>query len=455
MSTILRSIFHHTRLFFSSVSPAKGHRRSFSFTAFHYIVPLLLLVLAACHSSSQDKAANKDSATIILPEPPSISAAEMNRLHAGCQAWYDTVLKSKGFNGGMIVAKNGNIVFEQYSGTIHLPGHDTITASTPMQIASVSKTFTAMAVLKLQQDGKVNIDETFATYFPGFNYPDITIRNLLSHRSGLPDYMHFLEALKWDKKKIASNQDVFDFLVAHKTEFTNLSRPGIRFNYCNTNFALLALLVEKISGKPFPEYLKETFFDPLQMKHTFVFTLADSLRGNPSYDWKGRPMEFNFLDAVYGDKNIYTTPGDLLTWDQALRSDKLFTAATLEQAYAPYSNEKAGIRNYGLGWRMNIYPTGKKMIYHNGWWHGCNAAFIRLLDEGATIIVIGNKFTRAIYHSRALTNLFGDYQQIDEEEAESMKTADSIATTKRAPVKKAVKEKKAPVPSKKGKKKKG
>lgn len=358
-----------------------------------------------------------------------MSKAEIEKLNRSCETWFDTVLKPKGFNGGILVAKDGNIVFEKYMGTVHLPGTDTITENTALQIASVSKTFTAMAVLKLEQDGKLNIDDTFGKYFPEFNYPDITIRNLLSHRSGLPDYMHFLEALKWDKKKVATNQDVLDQLIAHKGEFKNTAKPGLRFSYCNSNYALLALLIEKITAKHLPGYLKETFFDPLGMKNTYVYNYTDSTVALPSYDWKGQLMEFNFLDAVYGDKNVYSTVRDLFIWDQALRSDKLFTKASLEQAYAPYSNEKPGIHNYGLGWRMNIYPGGKKMIFHNGWWHGSNAAFIRLLDEGATIIVIGNKFTRAIYHSRILAGLFGNYQQIDEEEAEAIKLADSLTTS--------------------------
>ena len=96
----------------------------------------------------------------------------------------------------------------------------------------------------------------------------------------------------------------------------------------------------------------------------------------------------------------------------------LFKTETLEQAYAPYSNEKAGIRNYGLGWRMYVYPEGKKIVYHNGRWHGSNAAFIRLISDKATIIVIGNRFNRSIYHAKILASLFGDYfGEIDEEEA--------------------------------------
>ncbi|MBL0146340.1 MAG: beta-lactamase family protein [Chitinophagaceae bacterium] len=229
-----------------------------------------------------------------------------------------------------------------------------------MHIASVSKTFTAMAVLKLWQDGKLNIDEEFSKYFPQFNYADVTIRTLLNHRSGLPNYTHFLENLGWDKTKFATNEDVLNFLIANKASLQMEHLPNTHFSYCNTNYALLALLVQKISGTSYSNYLQTTFFAPLQMKHSFVFNVADSLKVPPSYDWKGRLIPLNFLDAVYGDKNIYTTPQDLLIWDRVLSSNEIFTNQILDQAYKPYSNEKPGVKNYGLGWRMNIYDNTKK-----------------------------------------------------------------------------------------------
>ena len=140
----------------------------------------------------------------------------------------------------------------------------------------------------------------------------------------------------------------------------------------------------------------------------------------------------NFLDGVYGDKNIYTTPRDLLIWDRALSGGKLFTPKTLEQAYAPYSNEKAGVRNYGLGWRMNIYPNGKKTIYHNGWWHGNNASFVRLLPDSVAIIVVGNKYNRNIYHAKELANIFGAYDGAgsEEDENENSKMSDILIPPK-------------------------
>ena len=393
-------------------------------------LPVFFFFNNGCNTSPKTKKnVTADSIAIInLPNPEKITAAEADKIKLACQAWYDTVLMQKGFNGGMIVAKNGNIVFEKYVGTGHLPGSDVITDSTPMHIASISKTFTAMAVLKLMQDGKLNIDDEFSRYFPAFNYPGITIRCLLNHRSGLPNYNYFMETLGWDKTRFVRNEDVLDYLITRKAELPDITPPNTHFSYCNTNYALLALLIEKITGFKYADYMSRNFFKPLQMKHTYVFSLADTLKAIPSYNWRGTAEAFTFQDQVYGDKNIYTTPQDLLTWDRALSTNLLFSPETLEQAYAPYSNEKPGQHNYGLGWRMNIFPDGNKVIYHNGWWHGSNAAFIRLLKEKATIILIGNRFTRSVYHAKVLTSIFGDYYLPAEEEESISKDSVRSAT---------------------------
>ncbi len=392
-----------------------------------------ILVVAGCNSNTKSKQTNNDSLAgiIQLPAPSFITNAESERLRIACEKWYDSVLKRRGFNGGIVVAKKGNIVFEAYNGTAHRSEKDTITKNTSFHIASVSKTFTAMATLKLWQDGKCNIDDEYSKYFPTFTFPGVTIRSLLNHRSGLPNYVHYMENMGWNKKVNITNEDVYDFLITKKSEMKDIATPNKRFTYCNTNFALLALLIEKLSGKKYGAYLQDSFFTPLQMKNTFVYGSSDSGKVTLSYDWRGQVINMNFLDLVYGDKNVYSTPRDLLIWDRALTSGQLFTEKTLAEAYAPYSNEKPGIRNYGLGWRMNIYPSGKKMIYHNGWWHGNNAAFIRLIQDSATIIVLGNKENHAIYHAKDLSNIFGNYfDEGGDDEAETRKSQEQLAGAK-------------------------
>ncbi len=320
----------------------------------------------------------------------------------------------------MVVAKNGNIIFEKYRGTDRIPGKNPVDENTSLQIASTSKTFTAMAVLKLWQDEKLNLDDPFSKYFPQFNYPGVTIRTLLDHRSGLPNYLNFMEDKGWDESRYVHNQNVLDYLIKYRHSLDGTTPANIHFRYCNTNFVLLALLIEKVTGKPFPQFMKETFFDPLQMKNTFIFSPESGVDAAPSYDFRGKIVHWDYLDAVYGDKNVYTTPRDLLIWDRALSCNISFNPATLAEAYKRYSHENRGIKNYGLGWRMYNYPNGKKIIYHNGWWHGSNSAFIRLIQDSATIIIIGNKYNRNIYKAKKLAPVFGNYPSVDEgDEAEN------------------------------------
>ena len=429
--------------FFCSISNTRKLLSKYKIALTRYIIIFISIILVACNISSKQEPAKNQT---ILPNPGSVSKLEGERLRVACENWYNSVLKTKGFNGGIVVAKKGNIVFEAYNGKSRLDRQDSMSDSTSLHIASVSKTFTAMATLKLWQDGQLNIDDQFSKYFPSFNYPGVTIRTLLNHRSGLPNYVHFMENMGWNKKIKITNEDVINFLISKKKSIKNVGKPDKGFSYCNTNYALLALLIEKVSGKNYSDYLQETFFTPLQMKHTFVYNNnRDSGKVTLSYDYRGKLIPFNFLDVVYGDKNIYSTPRDLLIWDRALTEGNLFTQKILQEAYTPYSNEKPGIKNYGLGWRMNNYPSGKKMIFHNGWWHGNNAAFIRLIQDSATIIVLGNKYNRGIYHAKDLSSLFGNYfgaGEEDELEASISNAPDSIVATPKVAPKKIVQRKK-------------
>jgi CubicO group peptidase (beta-lactamase class C family) len=177
------------------------------------------------------------------------------------------------------------------------------------------------------------------------------------------------------------------------------------FSYSNTNYALLALIIEKLSGKDYPTYIKEAIFTPLGMENSYVFSQKDSVRYQPSYYANNRPYLLEKFDCIYGDKNIYSTVRDLLLWDKALYQGAFVSQTTLQMAFEPGSNERPSIHNYGLGWRMLNQPD-QKIIYHNGWWHGNNAVFSRFIKDTATIIVLGNRFNRNIYKAKNIAGSF-------------------------------------------------
>jgi CubicO group peptidase (beta-lactamase class C family) len=371
---------------------------------------LCAIIFYQCSTVSGETEITEDSLQYYPPTPAPLPKDSFRFYYRLVSHFFDSTLFPSGFNGGILVAKDGAVIFEKYKGLVDLRRPDSIGAHTPLHIASTSKTFTGVAILRLVQEGKLSLTDTIQKFFPGLPYEGITVRMLLNHRSGLPNYVHFMDHVDWDKKTYVRNEDMLQVLYSGDPKKNY--PPGKHFSYSNTNYVLLAMIIEKVTGLSYPQYMKQKFFDPLGMHNTYVFTLADTLHATPSFTGTGTYWEFDFLDATYGDKNIYSTPRDLLKWDQALYTDQVIRPSLLDSAFMPYSNERPSIHNYGLGFRLQILPSGKKVVYHFGKWHGFNAAFARLMDEKATIIVLGNKFNRNIYRSAMRSyDLFGPYFQ--------------------------------------------
>ena len=354
---------------------------------------MLLLLIWGCNEASSHDVVAKSASSLVKAKPV-LSREEMDEYFRKTAAFFEMNLVDRGFSGAILVAKDGQIVYEKYSGYADIRTREPLTDTTPLHIASAGKTLTGMAIMQLHERGILSIKDSITRFFPGLPYPGITVEMLLSHRSGLPNYLNYLSELK-KRDTCYSNTDVLNSLYKLKPDRT--SRAGTRFHYSNTNYVLLAMIVEKASGLPFDQYMQLNIFNPLGMTHTYVLTSGNPQQAAPSFEWNGRYWSPDEFDCTYGDKNIYTTARDLLKWDQAMYSDSFFSKDTREAVVQPLSNERPSIHNYGLAWRMLNLKNGKKVIYHNGRWHGTNAAFARLTDEKATIIVIGNKFNRNIY----------------------------------------------------------
>lgn len=375
------------------------------------ILYILTLVIFLQSCSSIETPVTKKRKQLQLRK---LSKQEKTNFYNKAEQFYNRNFKNN-FSGGILVAKNGDIIFEAYNGFSNIQKQERINQNTPIHLASVSKTFTGIAVLKLWEQGKLKLEDSVQQYIPSFPYHGITIQQLLSHRSGLPNYLYFMEEdTAWSKKRIATNNDVLQFMVDKKP--AAYASPNRVFHYCNTNFVMLALIVEKVTQHRFPDYMKENIFLPLGMQNTFVFSIADTSKYVPSYNYNNAPFLLESLDCVYGDKNVYSTVKDMLLWDLALYDTSFISKAIIQKAFTPYSNEKPGKKNYGLGFR--IFIDGKDTsVYHNGWWHGNNAVFIRSLKDTAVIITLGNKYNRGIYSSRQLLNIFSDKtveQDLDE-----------------------------------------
>ena len=391
------------------------------------IFPILTYILLACSSTPKTPPVAKHAGFDTTSHFTVISQKEKDYFNNAILPIYKNILLDRGFNGAILAAKNGNIVFEDYHGFANFSTFEPITQNTPFHLASISKTFTAMVILRLMEQGKLNIDDDVQKYLPTFPYSNISIKNLLTHRSGLPNYIYFMEGAggvetirKRNKRGrmvtvkrifhkrtqgfegIASNEDVLQWMIVHKPAIE--ASPDRVFKYCNTNYVLLALIAEKASGISFPKYLKDSLFTPLGMSNSFVFTKDDIPNYTPSYMGRN-PVRIEKFDCVYGDKCVYSTVRDMLQWDKALYEGNFVSKPTLEKAFTGYSNERRGSHNYGLGWRLLIEPNNT-IVYHNGWWHGNNTVFTRLVKDSATLIILGNKFNKNIYAARKITSVF-------------------------------------------------
>ncbi|MGN8036757.1 serine hydrolase domain-containing protein [Chitinophaga sp. 22321] len=369
-----------------------------------------IAIISSCQSSAarreaERKKASSDSVLYTLgltnaEKEAVLKSPRTIQMQHELSAFYNGKLLRSGFNGAILVARKGVIIFEQYHGYENSRTKTPVIDSSSFQLASVSKTFTGAAVLWLVQKEKLSLDDSLQKFFPEFPYKGINVRMLLSHRSGLPNYLYFCDSLWKEESRFITNDEVIKLMEVHKPAMQHL--PGTHFQYCNTNYLLLASIIEKVSGQKYAVFMEQTIFQPLGMSGTFVYDPASAARSHQtqSHKYNGQFEPDTYFDGVMGDKGIYSTARDMLKWDQALYSGQLLNAETLKAAYTPYSHEKPGIRNYGLGWRLMVYPDRtKNIIYHNGWWHGNNTVFYRFVQDSTTLIILGNKYNRGIYQA--------------------------------------------------------
>ena len=336
---------------------------------------------------------------------PSYIQSKKNLVESFCDKYWSNENNSLSF----LVAKDGQIIYERYQGFANKNKNTKIEKHTPIHIASVSKVLTATAILILIDRKDIDLDQKVNTILDNFPYPEITVATLLNHRSGLRNYAYFIEDKGvWDLHKTITNQDILNLFTEKNIQLE--SKTNTRFSYCNTNYAMLALIIEKVTGLKYSDAMKEMIFDPLKMEHTFVFDFDKGEKPEvPSYKASGMELAIDHLDAVYGDKNIFSTPRDLLKFDLARNSPDFLHKKLRQKIYKGYSNERKGTKNYGLGIRMVEWETGQKFYFHNGWWHGYTSSYITLQKENVVIIAFSNKFTKNVYATRKLAPLFGDY----------------------------------------------
>lgn len=381
--------------------------KSFPFSSYYYIVVCLLVTICfSCQNAGSGKSEKKvDSAALKKAE-----ARIRKEINADKKAaLIEQVIQQKlaqGFNGNVLVAQKGVIVYQNAFGFANDSVKNNLQSK--FQLASLSKTFTAVAVMKLAEQGKLGLDYTVKDYYPSFPYDGITIRSLLCHRSGLPFYQYTFDKTVRETKVYPTNQQIMEWFATVQPTPKMFNQPDHYFGYNNTNFAILAALVEKVTGKDFDTYMRENIFRPIGMNDSFIVTTKnDSININRTVGYQfGRKLPKDYYDDISGDKGVYSTLHDLLKWYEALKTNAIISKESFREMIMPRSFEFPGLRNYGYGFRLWVNAKQQTdYVYHTGWWKGYNTIMFFDPREDFVIILLSNKYNRTVYNIKQLIEI--------------------------------------------------
>lgn len=308
------------------------------------------------------------------------------------------------FNGNILIAEKGKVLYKKSFGIANEETKHLLNENSIFELASCSKQFTAMAILILKEKGKLNLEDSVSKFIPELAfYKGITIRHLLNHTGGLPDYMEVMDSV-FDKSKIATNKDVI--AVFSKAHPKTLFEPNSKYQYSNTGYALLASIIEKASGETYSTFLQKVIFKPLKMKNSFVYTrrfapklvsnyafgyvYSDSLKKYLLPDNLDETKMVKWLDGIVGDGCVNSTINDLLKWDRALYTNKLLSKELINEAFQVATLNDSSQTKYGFGWEIDDNPDFGKIASHGGGWPGYVTYIERHLSNDKTIIILQN-----------------------------------------------------------------
>lgn len=326
-----------------------------------------------------------------------LGKAKVERRMAMAEKAFGEMHRSQYLNGVVLYAEGEQVIFKKAYGWRNLVKQkDSIRLDDQFQLASVSKMFTAEAVMLLYSRGLLDYDDDITKYLPEFPYQGITIRNLLNHRSGLSRYETLADERWPDRGVPVSNDDIIRLYAQYKPDPYN--QPDVTFHYTNVNYALLANIVEKVSGRHFEDFMRDEVFAPLGMERSFIYSLrgVDRIKTYVETDVQGhdllrkgaRRAQDDYLNGVLGDKGMYSTVEDLYRFHVAIDYGLFLPDSIQQEAFVPGSPLWKKGENYGFGWRMNENHPG--VLFHFGWWKGYRSFFIRDIAKRRTLIVLTN-----------------------------------------------------------------
>lgn len=311
--------------------------------------------------------------------------------------------QSGNLNGNILLAEKGKVIYKKSFGVLNDSTKEKLNENSIFRLASVSKQFTAMAIVILKEKGKLKYDDEISKYIPELShYSNITIRHLLNHTSGIPQ--EFLIDDSTDNPNFETNTDLIAAFAKYKSKV--MFEPNTNWEYNNNGYSLLASIIEKVSGMSYGDYLAQTIFKPLKMKNTFVnargyvpkkvnnyvygYVYSDSLK---KYELAEDMEKYKWVvwdEGLVGSQGVYSTVIDLLKWDKALNTNKLITNESKKEIFTSSELADKSKTEYGFGWRIDDNGVYGTMVWHGGSWPGYGTYIERHIQNDKTMIILVN-----------------------------------------------------------------
>lgn len=347
--------------------------------------------------------ARYSSTVLLVLLLPAFSSAQVSS--SQIDAIFSSLKSSDAPGAAVLVVHSGQPVFRRGYGVTDLRSKRPIDPQTDFRLASFTKQFTAMCIMLLAHDGRLNYDDHLTRFFPEFPAygKEITVRNLLNHTSGLPDYEDILmkQYPNTPEDQIPQIHDA-GVLRLLKQQTSGKFPAGSKWDYSNSGYVVLGLIVEKVSGMSFSWFLHDRIFAPLKMTNTLAYEKGKNEVPNRAYGHtceKGvcRETDQSPTSATLGDGGIYTSIDDLAKWDRALREHTLLSAAAMQPALMPVQPSGGPAKSsdgqtvsYGFGWFLDPYK-GHRRMFHDGETMGFRTTIQRFPEDELTVIVLANR----------------------------------------------------------------
>jgi CubicO group peptidase (beta-lactamase class C family) len=342
---------------------------------------VMTFVLIGCAKSKEDT--------------PSLNFSEEETLTekiTKADSWIQQLHDEKKFNGGVLLIQNDSILLKNMYGFTDHTLSEKLNSQSAFRLASVSKQFTAVGIMLLKEQGKLDFDDGITQYLSELPYQNVSIRNLLNHTSGIPDaYMDFPKNYRDEIGSELSILEVVELLA--KSDMPLQEEPNTTFRYNNTGYVLLAAIIERVSNVSFEEFMQKELFDPLEMKDSRVWNLVTT---NPDFNNKTSSFQYSgeatkelkpgVLDGLSGDGGVFVSLDDFVLWNQFWNDNDLLSRETMEEAFVKPKLSNGKESNYAFGWV--VLDDGK--VWHNGSWLGARTLIVRNKNPHYTMVVLDN-----------------------------------------------------------------